>query len=80
MAPIANPAAALISYDAGKPARELSWQMAESNADVERAELADKLALCSVQDAFHVDTHDLNNKDHCRQVDIAFMRRMAIGS
>ncbi len=52
----------------------------QTNADVDACEARDKLALCAVQDAFHLDTQDINSKDHCRLVDLAFMRRMAEGA
>lgn len=68
--------AALEIYDAGKPARENAWNRAESNADVDAADAADKAALQLVQKAFHQDTADINSLSHCMLVDLNFMRRM----
>ena len=70
-------AAALIQYDAGIAARQLAWDTVQTNADVDAAVARGELALRAVQDAFHLDTHDINSKDHCRLADLAFMRRMA---
>lgn len=72
-------AAAIVEFDAGRAMRELNWQRAETNEDVESAQTIDDLALREVQNAFHLDTQDINSVSHCRQVDIAFMRKCARG-
>ena len=72
--------AALIQYDAGAAARQLGWDTVQSKEDVDACEAREKLALCAVQDACHLDTQDINSKDHCRLVDLAFLRRMAEGA
>jgi hypothetical protein len=73
-------AAALAQFDAGVAARQLAWSTVQTNADAEQCDFRDKLALRAVQDAFHLDTHDINSLEHCRLVDEAFMRRMTEGS
>lgn len=74
-----NTALALIQYDAGAADRQLAWDTVETNNDVAQCEERDKLALRAVQDAFYMDTHDINSKESCQLVDLAFMRRMAEG-
>ncbi len=70
---------ALAQFDLGKDARAAAWLSITTEEGVYDAQRADEEALRKVQDAFYLDTQDINTQDNCRQVDIAFMRRMAEG-
>lgn len=70
-------AAALVQFDATAPARDKAWDDAETTLDLACAGQDDREALSAVQDAFQKDTQDINSLEHCRLVDIGFMRRMA---
>lgn len=72
-----NTQAALIEYDASALPRNEAWNDASCNESVDAAEKADKDALVAVQAAFHLDTQDINSREHCALVDLDFMRRMA---
>lgn len=71
--------AALVEYNRTAPERQQLWDTVESNGAVEAAERADKAALTRVQDAFYEVTKDRNSREHCRCVDIGFMRKIAYG-
>lgn len=73
-------AAALIVYQSGAAARAQAWDTADTDADVDAAQLADRNALHLVQLAYHRDTSDINSRANCLRVDLAFMQRMAKGS
>lgn len=73
----ANTKAALTEYDAGAAARSKAWNDVDSNEAADAAEAADKAALAKVQDAFHLDTQDINSRIQCALVDLDFMRKMA---
>lgn len=72
-----NTKAALVEYDAGVLARDKAWKDVDSNEAADAAEAADNAALAKVQDAFHLDTQDINSRDNCALVDLDFMRKMA---
>lgn len=76
----ANTAAALVEFDATQPARDKLWDAAESNVDVHAAQIAAKVALTKVREAYHADTLDINSYANCMTIDIQFMRKMAKGS
>lgn len=73
-------AAALLVYDSGAAARAQAWAAAETETDVEAAEIADRAALHEVQLAYFWDTSDINSRVNCMRADLAFMQRMAQGS
>lgn len=72
-----NTAAALVEYDAGRPARDKAWNDIATPLDIACAGQDDREALEAVQRAFHQDTADINSLESCMRVDIQFMRRMA---
>lgn len=75
-----NTRVALAEFDAGKEFRNSLWAGAETTDDVAAAELIDQEALIKAQTAFHEDTKDINSREHCRRVDIAFMRQCVAGA
>lgn len=72
----ANTKAALKDFAASAPKRNVTWETAESNADVDEVTAADALAVKAVQDAFHKDTHDINSLENCRRISIQDIERM----
>lgn len=68
---------ALAEYDRTAAERDQLWTNAETNEDVLAAERAEKDALLKVQLAFHALTKDRNSLEHCKLVDLEFMRRCA---
>lgn len=75
MKKFANTTAALAVYDAGAAERDAAWGRAETNADVEACESADRAALSLVQEAFYEDTKHINRLESCLRIDIDAMRR-----
>lgn len=69
-------AAALAKFDASEPARDKAWKEAQTTLDIACAEQDDRDALSAVQDAFYLDTQDINSKENCRHAELQFMRRM----
>lgn len=72
-----NTRKALAKYDATQCLRDKAWDNVMTVNHVVMAEENDRLALRTVQDAFHADTMDINCTENCRRLDIDFMRRMA---
>ncbi|MEJ7805005.1 MAG: hypothetical protein WKG03_03665 [Telluria sp.] len=73
----ANTAAALAEFDKDEAKRRQAWAEVETTLDIACAEQDDRDALRKVQDAYHLDTQDINSAANCRMVDMHFLRRMA---
>lgn len=77
--PFKNTIEALAIYDLGLEERQRLWDTAQSEADVDAADAAEKSALTMVQYAFYEDTKHVNSREHCKLADIGFMRLCANG-
>jgi hypothetical protein len=68
--------AAFVIYDEGHAARQVLWDAAESDSDVAVAQAADAAALEKLQDAFYLDTQEVNSREHCKHIDAYDMRKL----
>lgn len=72
-----NTRAALVEFEKGEPKRSKLWDKAHSMKGVEAAEKADAVALRKVQEAFYLDTKDINSHSNCLTVGIKYLREIA---
>ena len=74
---LSNTRAALARYDATQPARDAYLDKAETDGQVYRWMLDQRIAADQVREAFFQDTQDRNSHDNCMIVDIAWLRDLA---
>jgi hypothetical protein len=71
-----NTKVALARYDAGQPARDAYLDAAQTDGEVYRWMLDQKIAADEVREAFFEDTKDRNSHDNCMIVEIAWLREL----
>ncbi len=71
--------AAVAHYEQTMPDRRRMWDAIECNADVARAEEADRAALAIVQEAFYELTKDRNLREDCMRIRFDYLKKVAMG-
>ena len=66
---------ALIEYDVGYLERSKAWDEAWDSKAIAACQIADRVALEKVQNAFFLDTDEMNSLEKCRLATLAFMRQ-----
>lgn len=72
--------AALKEYDFTKPVRDMMFDNAACNEDVEACVYAEREAQRLVQTAFYEDTKHINRLENCLRVDVSDLRKMVAKS
>lgn len=73
---LTNTRRALAVFDAGIPERDRMIAVARTEKETKAWLEAEREALQLVQEAFFADTSDRNSRDHCRLVDIKWLRSL----
>ena len=73
---VPNTRRALAIYDATWKDRQKLWDAVETDADVAKADAADKEALDNVRRAFYEDTKDRNSLGNCMIATLSYLREL----